>query len=92
MLQVHCTHPRHPNPHKHYALKLVLNYEALSRSREIARRCGLDCVMLRQLPRHRNLCSLVAEFVSDVPQEMFEHLTPVRILLLLQPVVRVSST
>ncbi len=73
-----CVHARHPNPHKQYALKLVVNYAALSKSRDIARRYGLDCVVLRRLPDgHANLCKLLAEFTSAVPDEMFEHLTPV---------------
>ncbi len=73
-----CTHPQHPNRHKQYALKLVTNYGTLSRSRDIARRYGLDCVVLRRLPQHHpNLCKLLAEFTSAVPDEMFEHLTPV---------------
>jgi hypothetical protein len=74
---VRCTHPRHPHPQKHYALKLVINYATVSRTPSIARRYGLDCVVLRHLPRHPNLCSLLAEFISDVPDEMFELLTPV---------------
>jgi hypothetical protein len=77
-VQVRCVHPRHPNPHKQYALKLVVNYAALSKSHDIARRYGLDCLVLRKLPqRHPNLCKLLAEFPSAVPDEMFEHLTPV---------------
>jgi hypothetical protein len=82
-VQVRCVHPRHPNPHKQYALKLVVNYATLSKSRDVARRYGLDCIVLRKLPqRHTNLCSLLAEFTSAVPDEMFEHLTPVpRVLM-----------
>ena len=74
-----CTHPRHPNPRKQYALKLVINYASISSTPSIARRYGLDCVVLRQLPRHTNLCALLAEFISEVPDDMFEHLTPVRL-------------
>jgi hypothetical protein len=74
-----CTHPRHPNPRKQYALKLVINYASISRTPSIARRYGLDCVVLRSLPRHANLCKLLAEFISEVPDDMFEHLTPVRL-------------
>ncbi len=78
-VQVRCVHPRHPNPHKQYAMKLVVNYWALSQSRDIARRYGLDCHVLQKLPqRHPNLCKLLAEFTSAVPDEMFDHLTPVR--------------
>jgi hypothetical protein len=77
--QVCCTHPRHPNPRKQYALKLVINYASISRTPSIARRYGLDCVVLRNLPRHVNLCKLLAEFISEVPDDMFEHLTPVRL-------------
>ncbi len=76
--QVTCTHPRHPNPRKHYALKLVINYASASRTPSVARRYGLDCVVLRWLPRHANVCSLLAEFTSAVPDEMFDRLTPVR--------------
>jgi hypothetical protein len=77
-VQVRCTHPRHPNPGKHYALKLVINYANVSRSASVARRYGLDCVVLRRLPqRHPNLCKLLAEFTSAVPDEMFELLTQV---------------
>jgi hypothetical protein len=83
--QVCCTHPRHPNPRKQYALKLVINYHTISRTPSIARRYGLDCEVLRQLPRHANLCALLAEFISEVPDDMFEHLTPVRL-----PVARCS--
>ncbi len=81
--QVCCTHPRHPNPRKQYALKLVINYATISRTPSIARRYGLDCVVLGQLPRHGNLCALLAEFISEVPDDMFEHLTPVRLRLTL---------
>jgi hypothetical protein len=60
-------------------MKLVVNYWALSQSRDIARRYGLDCHVLQKLPqRHPNLCKLLAEFTSAVPDEMFDHLTPVR--------------
>ncbi len=79
VMQVCCTHPRHPLPRKHYALKLVINYAAASKSASIARRYGLDCVVLRRLPkRHPNLCKLLAEFTSTVPDDMFEYLTQVR--------------
>jgi hypothetical protein len=77
--QVCCTHPRHPNPRKRYALKLVINYHTISSTPSIARQYGLDCVVLRSLPRHANLCKLLAEFISEVPDDMFEHLTPVRL-------------
>jgi hypothetical protein len=76
--QVRCTHPRHPFPHKHYALKMAINYANVSRSTSIARRYGFDCVVLRRLRRHANLCSLLAEFTSAVPDDMFERMTPVR--------------
>ncbi len=77
--QVCCTHPRHPNPRKQYALKLIINYATLSDERDIAERCGRDGIVLRILPRHTNLCAVLAEFISDVPDEMFEYLTPVRV-------------
>jgi hypothetical protein len=76
-VQVCCTYPRHPNPHKVYALKLMFNYATLSDAGNIARRYGLESLVLRRLPRHPNLCAIVAEFVSILPDEMFEPLTPV---------------
>jgi hypothetical protein len=79
MVQVRCTHPRHPFPRKQYALKLVINYDGVSRTPSIARRYGVDCLTLRRLRRHTNLCVLLAEFISAVPDEMFERLTPVQI-------------
>jgi hypothetical protein len=75
--QVCCTHPRHPQPHKQYALKLAINYEAAYRTPSIERLYGGDCVVLRRLPRHANLCSLLAEFTSTVPDDMFTRLTKV---------------
>jgi hypothetical protein len=80
--QVCCTHPRHPNPRKQYALKLIINYATLSDARDIAERCGRDGIVLRILPRHTNLCAVLAEFISEVPDEMFEYLTPVRLCAL----------
>ena len=77
MWQVRCKHPRHPSPNKAYALRLVVNYDAISTSRDVARRYGLDCDVLRLLPRHANVCSLLAEFKSTVPYCMHEHLSPV---------------
>jgi hypothetical protein len=76
--QVCCTHPRHPNPRKQYALKLIINYDSISKTRSIARRYGLDCLVLQQLPPHVNLCKLLTEFTSTVPDDMFERMTPVR--------------
>jgi hypothetical protein len=75
--QVRCVHPRHPFPNKAYALKLVINYHTISRAPAIAREYGLDCDVLRRLPRHANVCALLAEFVSAVPDDMFRCLTPV---------------
>ncbi len=75
--QVCCTHPRHPNPRKQYALKLVINYATASRTPSIARLYGLDCEVLKKLPRHANMCALLGEFISEVSDDMFEHLTPV---------------
>jgi hypothetical protein len=72
-----CTHPRHPSPRKQYALKLAINYAAAYRRSSIERLYGGDCVVLQRLPRHANLCSLLAEFTSTVPDDMFAHLTPV---------------
>jgi hypothetical protein len=71
-------HPRHPLPDKTYALKLVINYDAISKTPAIAREHGLECDVLRRLPHHASVCALLAEFVSAVPYDMFEILTPVR--------------
>jgi hypothetical protein len=76
---VRCSHPDHPFPRKLYALKLLINYASETRSASLEQLYGGECLVLRRLPRHPNLCSLIAEFTSDVPDEMFEHLTPVTI-------------
>jgi hypothetical protein len=77
MRQVRCKHPRHPSPDKAYALRLVVNYDAIATSRDVAREYGLDCDVLRRLPHHANVCSLLAEFKSTVPYCMHEHLCAV---------------
>jgi hypothetical protein len=79
--QVRCTHPLHPNSHKLYALKLVMNYDGLSKTQSIANQYGRDCEVLERLgallPRHPNLCSLLIKFTSIVPDEMLRLLPEV---------------
>jgi hypothetical protein len=79
LCQVRCTHPRHPLPRKQYALKLAINYDGRSWAPSIERLYGGDSRVLRRLPvGHPNLCSLLAEFVGAVPDDIFAELRRVR--------------
>ncbi len=80
LCQVRCTHPRHPLPRKQYALKLAINKDAVSRTAWVERLYGGDSRVLLQLRPlgHPNLCSLLAEFVGAVPDDMLMRLEPVR--------------
>ncbi len=79
--QVRCTHPQHPDQHKLYALKLVMNYDGLSNTQRIAEQYGRDYEVLERLgallPRHPNICSLLIKFTSIVPDEMLRLLPEV---------------
>ncbi len=91
LTQVACTHPRHPSPRKQYALKLVINRGMTCDPREVSRRYGTEGVIVRRLPQHDNLCPMLAEFVSAVPADILDRLTPVRLLLSAVSLVNRSS-
>jgi hypothetical protein len=69
----------------------VINRGMTCDPREVSRRYGTEGVIVRRLPQHDNLCPMLAEFVSAVPADILDRLTPVRLLLSAVSLVNRSS-
>lgn len=71
---VRCTHPLSPYPERLYALKMVFNF-GHGTSSVSAGAYTTEWLMHAVLPSHPNLNRFLGEFVSDVPDDMFELLS-----------------
>ena len=68
-----CTHPRHPFPNKHYALKMVFNYGGLT-SGGIRSRFEAEFDLFGSLGGHARLVKFWGSFVDAIPDVIADML------------------